>query len=441
MLAYFVILLSMMWLSVVEGGQASLVGLPPVRKELYKDSHPITHRITSIAHSGDNLNKYLIGRQFLVVLIVFVMNLAGAPLKDVDVLGLPHLFQQVFLSFGLALILMSAMIGQLAAQVNASHCMLDFINTYSMLLTLFVTLAIEFSGLLHSSYLIEWSVGKLAGKPASSAFQSHGILQILFFVVRATISVCILGFAFAVTIAALYEGKTTLWPGVPNTLSVFLFFFLMSIVGMLEGAQIAFFAVSKLKKEEMGTNPVVVKTFELLFEGSGRNLPGFMIGRQILVTMCFFIVARITTLNVDPDSGDTIFGVSQGVQHFFNTGLLGAIITTTVGSISWQLVASAFPIAFLRNPLVYVLLRTCLFLECTGICSGAWVLASIYSRAAGFQRDEVYLDRAAKGAGRDDEEAELDADTTNLEPMSASVRVPSMGVDPGTFNLDIDPTM
>jgi len=439
-LAYVVILLSMMWLSVVEGGQASLVGLPPVRKEIYKDSHPITHRITSIAHRDDNLNKYLIGRQFLVVLIVFVMNLAGSPLEDADVLGLPHIFQQVFLSFGLALILMSAMIGQLAAQVNASHCMLDFINTYSMLLTLFVTLAIEFSGLLHSSYLVEWTVGKLAGKPASAALQPRGILRRMFFVGRVAISVFILGFAFAVTTAALYTGKTTMWPGVPNTLSVFMFIFLMCIVGMLEGAQIAFFAVSKLKKKDVGTNPVVVKTFELLFEGSGHNLPGFMIGRQILVTMNFFIIARITTLNVDPDSGDTIFGVSQGVQHFFNTGLLGAIITTTIGSITWQLVASAFPIAFLSNPLVYVLLRICLFLECTGICAGAWVLASMYGRVAGFKRDEVYLDRAAEDAEKDDEVAQLDGGPTTSEQPTI-LRVPSLGVDSGTFNIDIDPIM
>ncbi|CAK0811395.1 unnamed protein product [Prorocentrum cordatum] len=144
--AFVVIWVATVWLAVVEGGQASLVGLPPIQPNLYKDSHPITHRITALAHRGDNLNRYLIGRQFLVVLIVFVTNMSGAPLRDATVLGLPDVLQDVFLSSGLAMILMLAMIGQLSAQVNASHCMLDFINSYVALATLYVALAIEFSG-------------------------------------------------------------------------------------------------------------------------------------------------------------------------------------------------------------------------------------------------------------------------------------------------------
>merc|ERR1711915_1017763 len=96
-----------------------------------------------------------------------------------------------------------------------------------------------------------------------------------------------------------------------------------------------------------------------------------------------------------------IFNVWDGLQEFFQTGFLGAFITTTVASISWQLVASAFPIAFLSNPMTYILLRWCLFLEATGICRGAWVLAAIHRKIAGFQRDEVYIgtaeERAAKG--------------------------------------------
>ena len=83
-----------------------------------------------------------------------------------------------------------------------------------------------------------------------------------------------------------------------------------------------------------------------------------------------------------------MFGISDSVQNFFNTGLLGDVITTNLGSISWQLVASDLPLALLSNPLVYVLLRICLFLESTGICSGAWVLSEIHKKVAGFKRDE-----------------------------------------------------
>jgi hypothetical protein len=82
---------------------------------------------------------------------------------------------------------------------------------------------------------------------------------------------------------------------------------------------------------------------------------------------------------------------------------LGALITTIFASIAWHLVASAFPLAFLGTPITYVLLRVCLGLEATGLASGAWVLASIHKKFAGFQKDEVYIgtaeERAAQGHG------------------------------------------
>jgi hypothetical protein len=40
----------LIWLSMVEGGQASMVGLPPVDRSLYKESHPISHSICEWGH-------------------------------------------------------------------------------------------------------------------------------------------------------------------------------------------------------------------------------------------------------------------------------------------------------------------------------------------------------------------------------------------------------
>jgi hypothetical protein len=86
------------------------------------------------------------------------------------------------------------------------------------------------------------------------------------------------------------------------------------------------------------------------------------------------------------------FGVSSGIQDFFNTGLLGAVITTIVASLAWRIIASSFPIAFLSNPLIYVIIRLCLILEASGICSAAWLLALIHKQVAGYyQLDEVYV--------------------------------------------------
>jgi silicon transporter len=392
--AYIAIWVAILWLTMVEGGQASLVGLAPVNPEIYKDSHPLAYKCTQLAHKGDNLDRYLLGRQFMVVLVVFTVNISGGPIADAELWGFPEWLMGIFFSYGLAMILFTCIIGQLNTQVNASLCMLDYTNNYFALFTLYVAMIIEFSGLLHSAYVVQLLVAKLAGSKIESNEEPRTIGQNIFFWSRCMVSLAILGFSFAVTLEALFDDKTTMWEGVPAWLAVIVFFILMSVVGMLEGMQIAFFAVAKIPASERGDSVWALRTCNLLYSGEGNNLPGFMVGRQLCVVSCMLFIARVTSVSVADDGSENVFGVNAGMQELFNTGLLGAFITTIVASISWQLVASAFPMAFLSSPITYFLLRWCLFLESTGICAGAWVIAAVHKKIAGFQRDEVYIGTA-----------------------------------------------
>jgi hypothetical protein len=399
-LAFFVLWFLIIWLAMMEGGQGCLVGLQPIDKELYRESHPVTLRNTRVAHKGDNMERFIIGRQFLVVLVVFVINLSGGAVADANVLNLSDTLTEVFLASGVAMILMTIILGQLTAQINAANCMLDFINSWFMLFTTFVSLAIEASGILHSVYLVQMFFAKITGKPIDSNEPARSAVQNLLFWARVLFSLVVLGFSFAVTLTALFDGKTTMYEGVPEYVSVIVLFILMAFVGMMEGMQIALFAVINLPADELKKHPMAAKVCELTFTGS--NLQAFLIGRQICVTCCMFIVARITSCDVDVDAGeDTIFGVSSGIQEFFNTGLLGAVITTIVASLAWRIIASSFPIAFLSNPLIYVIIRLCLVLEASGICSAAWLLALFHKQIAGYQLDEVYVGTPEERAAAD----------------------------------------
>lgn len=411
-MAVFTIWAALIWLMMVEGGQASLVGLLPVNTELYKDSHPIIYKIAKQAYTGDNFHRYLLGRQFMVVLLVFSINNAGGPLADADIWGLPQIIKKIFLVSGMAMILFSANIGQLPPQVVASLSMLDFSNNYFALFTFYVAMAIEFSGILHASYVCSYIIHALAGKEVESNEPPKAGLTWLFFWTRCLMSCALLGYCFAVTLTALFNSQTNMWEGVPPGVAVVIFFLFMSIVGLLEGMQIAFFAVAKLREEDRGTSFFGKKTSELLFKGEGYNLPGFMIGRQLCVVSCMFMVARVTSLNIAEGEGN-IFGVHDLVQKLFNTGILGSLIVTIVGSIAWQLLASAFPMQFLNSPITYVFLRICLFLEATGICMGSWVNGAIIKYVMGCQRDEVYIgtaeERAAKQMADEEENLHLGA--------------------------------
>jgi len=278
--AYVVLWLVLIWLSMVEGGQASLVGLPPIDMNLYKESHPTSHKIMNVVNEGDNLDRYLMGRQFMVLALVFVENLCGHTMAtDKPVLGMPLFVNKIFFDTGLGIFFMTAMIGKISAQVNASRCMLDYVNNWFAYFTFQVARLIEFSGLLHCCYPVQMAFAWASGQPLESKDKPRTIAQSIFFWSRVLMSAIILAYSFAVTLSALFQGKTTMWEGVPSWLSVILFFAFMAVVGMLEGMQIAFFAVSNMTEEERSKSPWAKRTCDVLFEGDGRNLPGFMIGR------------------------------------------------------------------------------------------------------------------------------------------------------------------
>merc|ERR1711935_1224551 len=171
-----------------------------------------------------------------------------------------------------------------------------------------------------------------SGKPIISNEPPRTGTTFAFFWGRVVMSLAILGFCLAVTMVALFNGDTQVkvkYPSIPNGVNVFLFF--------------------------------------------------------------FFMAGAITGLNIKEGEDNNIFGIRDSAQKFLNFGFHGAVITTILASISWQLAASAFPIAFLNNPMTYVLLVIALFLEFIGICSGAWVIARLIKSVLGFQYDEVYV--------------------------------------------------
>ena len=276
-------------------------------------------------------------------------------------------------------------------------------------------MAIEFSGILHICYIVQRSVAYVAGQPIVSKEPELNLFQKIFFYGRCVMSFALLCFAFAVTFVAIFERKTTVWESVPPWGSVVIFLVLMACIGILEGAQIAYFAVVNMKKSEQGQDGKMgyfaKKSAQILFSNHNPNLAAFLVGRQLCVVSCMFFIARITAMKLEPGE-ENIFGVADWVQGIFNTGLLGALIIAVVASVSWRLLASAFPLAFFKSPPAYVFLRLCLLLEMTGILHGAWVLAAILKKVSGIKRDEVYIGTAEERA----EKSMKDKSCHNMEP-------------------------
>ena len=369
------------WLALMEGGLNCMVGLQAIDKNLYKDTHQYTYLCQSWVSTSHKLEKFIVGRQFLDLSIVFVSNFLITPIDDADI-GLPSWVTQVFLNTGLAVIVTTIVIGQLVSQINAAHSMLDFINNRVMVVTAFVAMTVEASGLLHSVYFIQHTVAWCTGNKLEDKWDSRK--SFLSYWLRVGVSTVILGLAWAVTLHALWNGNTTMWNGVPPVVSLLVLIVLILGTGILEALQIAMLTVVHWSPDQLAAHPAASRTCEYAMKGN--NLQAFLIGRQIFQTVIMFVIARIMTLK---DGATTLLGDNAVLQSILSTGLLGALISTVVASLSWRILAWTFPVAFLT--IGFVPVKICLWIEKTGVCSVAWLIAHFQRHAVGMKYDEVYL--------------------------------------------------
>jgi len=247
------------------------------------------------------------------------------------------------------------------------------------------------SGLFHATYLVQILYSKLNDNIASPDKHNKEVIQKISFWLRVAFSLAVFTFAFTLVLVALFTGKTTMWKGISSYISAILFFLLMTFAGIMEGMQIAILAVAKLPNEALAKHSDVKKVYDLIFRS--ENLQAFLIGRQILVTTCMFLVARITGIDAaSVREGDNIFGAPDAVQErLFNSNIFAAIVTTIASSLVWRVAASASPTAFLSNPIITVIIRCCLIIEASGLCSAASLLAWVQSRFCKFKLDEEYI--------------------------------------------------
>merc|ERR1712100_911787 len=120
-----------MGISLLEGCQISIVGLQDIDLELYKHSHPRAYKALKLCFQGPNVERFLVGRQFLLLFNGFLVSkVAGA--------GTPNFYigdwhwseeaSQFFWANSVLLMILLAAFAQLVTQLLAAQKMLGFIN-------------------------------------------------------------------------------------------------------------------------------------------------------------------------------------------------------------------------------------------------------------------------------------------------------------------------
>ena len=448
-LAFCLFLLALMWLAIIEGSLNCLVGLRPLPKHLFKESHPLAYRASKLCQKqhGHNLERFIVGRQYMDLTMVFTISFLATAVKGATVLGLPEMVCAVFLNTGLAVTLVTIVLGQLVLQINAAHCMLDYMNNYAMLASTYCSLFLESTGVCHIVYLVQRIAVGIHHKHAqamgatdsnTNAAPAHlhkrTLVQECFFWIRVLFSASLLTFALVTVVHATLNGDTKIWEGVPPWASFVLFFFLVFLVGMMDALQIALVAVVHIPKDQLLHRPTAAANADYVI--LQQRLPSFLLGRQIGQTVIQFLLTRLLTLDVPLGTGENIWGVSDIWQKIFNSGGLGAIIATVLASLIWRVLASEFPLMFLSSPFSRPIIALCLGLERTGIINIAWSLASLQRKALGMQTDETYLGhKAILGTASSSKAAAATKDEDAIKGCSSSETTTG---DLTTQNFDLD---
>jgi len=143
-------------LGVMEGIQIALVELKRQDPATYRESHPQAYRLGQIAAKGDNIERFLLGRQvFVVCLVFFAAKLTTIHGNDEEFLFyVPEIVQTLLLETGLLACVIVVIVAQLTPQIVASIYPVEFMQTMVGLPAYYACIALETTGITHFTWVL-----------------------------------------------------------------------------------------------------------------------------------------------------------------------------------------------------------------------------------------------------------------------------------------------
>jgi len=411
-LQFFLFWAMLTWIAMLEGCQISVVGLQDYDMEAFKDSHPRAYRCCKLVHSGANVERFLVGRQFLLLFNGFLVSRIGGGhgrVSQFDMWGWTWSEEMTQFWFSNAVLLMIVIValGQLPTQLVAADRMLGFFNLplghyYTVVLP---CLAVESIGLTHSSYLLKDVLCWISGIDTSKADPSKAMNKNWLHWSKCALSVSAVIFSGTMIIKGIALGQTNAtegagWDRLPGGLAVLVALFFIFMLASAEGIQVSVIALATVEgstyKEQ---SPLAHRVAELALKG--RNMSAFLVGRQFLTAMNMVLLSRVTSYaggeGILKEGGDWGFGKGFN-EVLLQTGFLGAILVVNVAQLASQVTASIFPIAVINNLFMYWLLKLMLFIEQLGIVNACWPLSWGIMRAFSMGSDKPYMRLKAASA-------------------------------------------
>jgi hypothetical protein len=188
--------------------------------------------------------------------------------------------------------------------------------------------------------------------------------------VRNVLSTILTLACLVIIVYAIANGHAKL-PGHPIILYC-IFVFVVTLLGFLEGLQIAILVLEKVNRELFAHNTKAYNNHKLATRDEGLNVQRFLIGRQFFVVFVVFLSAQLTTYpTLELPLPSWLF------TFLIETGLPGCLVVLAFGQLMPQLVASTHPITMMGLPFSWATIQMALMFETLGVTHFSWVLTFI----------------------------------------------------------------
>nr|AOW69265.1 silicon transporter beta [Diaphanoeca grandis] len=415
----FLFTIFLFWVALLEGAQVSIVGLSSVNIESFKMTHPRSYAVCKLCHRGCNLERFIVGRQFLLLFIVFIISRLGShnQLKEsfkgfnesatvnntydkdfyIGDWEWVRIAELVFLQNSILLMIVIIVPG-LVSQLIAADKMLDFLELpFAPMLTVALpSLGLEALGITHTAYVLRDLFARASGTEIDAKAKMP---KTIFYYLKVFMSITLVVFGLVCVLVGLFTKQTNAtngkgWELLPGWAAFLVTLFFMFVIGCCEGFQIAAMKLASKSTSELKVNyKQAYRTTQTLF--AGRNLQAFLVGRHVFVAMMMVLLGRVTGFArpcpdapidastgfpIDPTDGnydsECIFNFPEWfMKGFMQSGIIGAIVVVNIAQLSFRMFAAGFPVIFINNRLMFFLLKVCLFVEATGIVNSCWPLA------------------------------------------------------------------
>jgi len=404
--AFEIVLLFIMlsWIALLEGCQISIVGLQGIDMEPYKHTHPRAYRCCKVVHKGANVERFLVGRQFLLLFNGFLASKVSGSRSKTYHMGdweWDDWAVQFFWSNSALLMVVIIALCQLPTQLVAADKMLGFFNLpFGHYYTVVIPcLFVEAIGLTHSTYILKDFLRWITGMDTSEEDPKKAMKKDFLHYAKCTLSVCAVIFSGVFLVKGLALQQTGAsdgagWRKLPGWATILVTLFFLFIMACAEGVQVSALALARTPLSTIkATSPKAHAICTLLF--TGRNMQAFLIGRQTLVAMMMVLLGRATgyagsegQLVSGEEPSDDDWGMGTGFNKWMlQTGFVGAIFVVNVAQLATQVTASIFPIAFINNHFLYYILKVMLFIEASGVVNACWPLSWLLSWSFSLQKD------------------------------------------------------